>query len=138
MLEILISLIYVLIFLIIIGKMPLFKTETVKIRTFQMLFLVKIGAAAFLYLIYTRFYPDREHADIFKYYDDSAVIYNAAFQNPLDFIRMFTGITANSRDLWHYYDTMHNWFNSEMIFNDSRTMIRLNVLFRFSTFGTYF
>ena len=138
MLEILLSFIYILIFLIIIGKMSFFKMEKVSAKTFQLLFLIKIGAAVLLYMIYTRFYPDREHADIFKYYDDSAIIYNAAFSHPLDFIRMFTGLTANSRDLWHYYDAMHNWFNSEMIFNDSRTMIRLNTLLRFFSFGTYF
>jgi len=118
--------------------MPLFLSDTVKTRTFQLLFLMKIAAAIVLYLIYTRFYPDREHADIFKYYDDSAIIYNTAFSHPLDFIRMLTGITANAPDLWNYYDSMHNWFNSEMIFNDSRTMIRLNTIFRFFSFGTYF
>ncbi len=136
--EILLSIIYILIFLIIIGKMPFFKTEKVSIKTFQLLFLIKIAATMLLYLIYTRLYPDREHADIFKYYDDSAIMFNAVFTHPLDFIRMFTGVTANSRDLWHYYDEMHNWFNSEMIFNDSRTMIRLNTLLRFISFGNYF
>jgi len=51
---------------------------------------------------------------------------------------MLTGINAGSDELWSYYDAMRNWYNSEMIFNDSRTMIRINVLMRFISFNTYF
>jgi len=138
MAEIFLSIIYLLFFLWLIGKMPLFEDRVLSLNWFRGLFLIKVVAAMALYWIYTRFYPDRPHADIFKYYDDSLIIYNTAFTKPYDFFRMLTGINAGSDELWNYYDAMRNWYNSEMIFNDSRTMIRINVLMRFVSFNTYF
>ncbi len=138
MLEIFLSAGYAAIFIWIIRKMPLFRTENVSIKTFQLLFILKLVAAVCLYLIYTRFYPDRQNADILRYYDDSKYIYDAAFTSPRDFFRMMTGIDGNAKELYVYYDAMHNWFNSKLVFNDSRTMIRINAMMRFFTVGTYF
>jgi hypothetical protein len=138
MMEIFLSLAYSGFFLYLIGKMPLFRTEKVSVRVFRGLFVVKLTAAVMLYLIYTHYYSDRDHTDIFRYYDDSAVLFTAAFEHPWDFFRMMSGYDAGSTDLFHYYNEMRNWFNSEMIFNDSRTMIRLNVMMRFVAFGKYF
>ncbi len=138
MLEIFLSAGYAAIFIWLIRKMPLFRTENVSIKTFQLLFIIKVFAAVCLYLIYTRFYPDRQNADILRYYDDSKYIYDSAFSRPWDFFRMMTGYDANAKELFVYYDAMHNWFNSKLIFNDSRTMIRINALMRFFTVGTYF
>ena len=138
MLEIILSLLYISFLLVLMGKLPLFTKQVIPTKYFKLLFLVKICASILLYLIYTKFYPDRPHADIFRYYDDSEIMYRSAFTNPYDFFRMFTGIHGNDKELWTYYDQMRNWFNSEMIFNDSRTMIRINAIFRFISFGCYF
>ncbi len=120
------------------GKMRLFRHETVSLSTFRVLFVIKIIAGIALFLIYTRYYPDRKYADIFRYYDDSGVIYQALLSHPIDFFRMVTGIGSDSPHLQPYYDAMLNWYNTDLVFNDSRTMIRLNAVMRLFDAGTYF
>ncbi len=138
MLETALSIGYISFFFWIIGKSSFFQTNEVSKKSFKWLFLLKLAAGFALFLVYTRFYPDRKYADIFRYYDDSGIIFKSAFSKPFDFFRMLTGYHQNDKDLMVYYNAMHNWFNSEMVFNDARTMIRLNVLFRFFSVGTYY
>ncbi|MFN8153999.1 MAG: hypothetical protein U0Y08_06885 [Bacteroidia bacterium] len=102
------------------------------------MFITKIVAAILLYIIYTRFYTDRAYADIFRYYDDAAVMYNALTTHPGHYFSMLTGIGAGAPELQPYYDTMRNWYNTDLVFNDSRTMIRINAFLRLFTMGTYF
>lgn len=102
------------------------------------LFLFKVVAALVLYWIYTGYYSDRPHADIFRYYDDSYVIFKALPDHPYDYFRMMTGIDAESTDLEHYYQQMRNWYNSDLVFKDTRTMIRFSAFLRIFFADTYF
>ena len=90
-----------------------------------------------LYLIYTRYYTDRATADIFRYFDDSEILYQSLFTHPYDYIRMLTGYDSASTDLQHYYDAMRNWYNTDMVFNDTRTMIRFSAFLKLFSLGTY-
>ena len=51
---------------------------------------------------------------------------------------MLTGIGSDAPELKKYYDTMLNWYNTDLVFNDSRTMIRINAFLRLFSMGTYF
>jgi hypothetical protein len=51
---------------------------------------------------------------------------------------MFTGYNSASPDLQHYYDAMRNWYNTDMMFNDTRTMIRFSALLKLFSMGTYY
>ena len=136
--EIALSAGYAIFFWWLIGRSSFFRDKAVSNRTFQWLFIIKLLAGFGLYMVYTLYYQDRRYADIFRYYDDSKILFDSIRNRPYDFFRMMTGYHAYDPDLWQYYNPMHNWFNSEMIFNDSRTMIRLNTLFRFAGAGTYY
>jgi hypothetical protein len=136
--EVFLSAVYAAIFLFLIPRMPVFRDAPVKTRVFQWLFGLKLVAATVLYLIYTFYYTDRPFADIFRYFDDSAVISKAFATNPGHYFRMLTGIDSNNPELMVYYDSMRNWFNTELAFNDSRTMIRLCAFLRIFSLGTYF
>ena len=138
MLETALSIGYISFFFWFIGKSSFFQTADTGNKTFQWLFLLKLAAGFALFIVYTRFYPDRKYADIFRYYDDSSIVFNSLFQHPYDFFRMLSGYHQNDKDLIVYYNAMNNWFNSEMVFNDARTMIRINILFRFLSVGTYY
>lgn len=101
---------------------------------------MKVLSGVFLYLIYTRYYTDRFTADIFKYFDDSLVIYNAAFEKPSDFIRMMCGIgNDNAYFNDRYYDVMNNWNRpyGSSLGNDTHTIIRFNAITRFLSLGYY-
>lgn len=129
---------YIAFCLLLISKLKFFRHESISPKNFQLFFLVKLLAGLALFIIYTRYYPERKYADIFRYYDDSKIMFDALQNKPYDFFRMFTGFHSGDKDLRVYYDAMLNWYNSEMIFNDSRTMIRLNALMRFFSMQTYF
>lgn len=138
MLETALSLACIFFAIYLIGRWKIFRVEGVPVRVFQLLFITKIGAAILLYLIYTRFYTERAYADIFRYYDDSAVIYNCLTSHPAHYFSMLTGIGSDAPELKKYYDTMLNWYNTDLVFNDSRTMIRINAFLRLFSMGTYF
>lgn len=138
MLELALTLATIFFAIYLIGKWKIFQMEGISVSVFKGLFIIKIIAALALYVIYTQYYKDRAYADIFRYYDDSEVIYNTLFSKPWDFFRMLTGIDGRASEILPYYDIMKNWYNTDLIFNDSRTMIRLNAFLRLFSMGTYF
>jgi hypothetical protein len=109
-------------------------------RHVVVLFLIKIVAGALLWAIYTQRYPERVHADIFKYFDDSAVLYDAMWHRPGDFLRMLFGVGADGPYfVERYYDAMNNWLRTydDGLYNDAHTMIRASALLRFLSFGWF-
>lgn len=138
MLEIVLSLAYIAFCFFLMDRLPVFKHERIQPRTFKFIFLFKLIAGFLLYLIYTRYYTDRATADIFRYFDDADIMYHSFFNKPYDFFRMFTGYHADAPDLQPYYDAMRNWYNTDMMFNDTRTMIRFSAFFKLLSMGTYY
>src|SRR5271157_4721013 len=108
--EYLLTLLYTLVFIVILRKVPFFRAEGLSKKTISLIFIIKILAGISMSLIYTYYYTDRRAADIFKYFDDSKVMYEALYRRPLDFLSMLTGIRNNNPyfDV-HYYDVMNNW-----------------------------
>jgi hypothetical protein len=103
------------------------------------IFGLKIISGLALWLIYTRYYTDRSTADIFKYFDDSKIMFDALYTRPLDFLQMLTGIGNNAPRFDAYYNQMHNWVKvyDSNLYNDSHTIIRFNALLRIFSFGYY-
>jgi len=136
--ELLLSLTYAALFVFLISKIPFFKIEGVKMKWILIVFLLKIFFGVAMGFIYTYYYPSRTDADIFKYFDDSGIMYNMLFTNPSYFFRMLFGINTNAPDLKPYFTQMLCWYNIDALYNDNRTMIRLNTIFRFFSFGHYY
>jgi hypothetical protein len=137
--EILLVTTYTFLFLFIIRKMTFFQLEGLSPRFISSLFILKILAGLALWAVYTFYYADRSTADIYKYFDDSAVIYAALHDKPLDYFRILSGIGNNSPYFDQYYDAMHFWARKAHsgIYNDSHTIIRFNALARLFSFGYY-
>lgn len=138
--EIILSCAYAGLFLFLISKLKFFRSLEVPMSWIQGTFILKVLSGVLLYLIYTRYYTDRSTADIFKYFDDSLVLYNAAFEKPLDFLKMmfsFRNDNAYFNDT--YYDVMNNWNRpyGSSLGNDTHTIIRFNALTRFISLGYY-
>tara|TARA_B100000401_G_C52809812_1_gene723102 strand:+ start:478 stop:1782 length:1305 start_codon:yes stop_codon:yes gene_type:complete len=102
-------------------------------------FITKVIAGITLTTIYTHYYDVRFEADTFRYFDDSYHLHKAAFENPKAYIRMLFGID-DGKDLMPYLDSMNNWFPAERttFYNDNRTVIRINALIRWFSFGSYY
>lgn len=129
---------YVALFVWLIGKSGFFNTTGVPVRWLQGVFLLKVLAGSALGLLYTYYYTDRTTSDTFKFFDDSGILFATLTERPYDFFRMFTGIGGNDPDLRHYYESMYAWLNTDVLFNDNKTIIRLNTLFRFFSMGNYY
>jgi hypothetical protein len=137
--EIILTVGYVIFFLWIIGKCRFFSCANIPVKWIATVFILKIICGIFLEIIYTRYYSLGRKADIFKYFDDSAILYNSVFINPKHFFQLLFVMHPSTDYLQPYYQKMQWWeasFN-ELFFNDARTMIRLNALMRFLSFGYY-
>jgi hypothetical protein len=137
--EILVSTLYILLFILLISKLRFFESEGLSRKTISLLFLFKILAAFILWFIYTHYYKDRGTADIFKYFDDSKVMFDALASHPIDYLKMLSGIGNNTPHFDVYYNQMHNWVRlyDSNLYNDSHTIIRFNAFIRLFSFGFY-
>ncbi len=136
--EILLTLAYTAIFIFLITKIPFFKLDGIKMKWILFIFLLKIVFGIAMAFIYTFYYPVRSDADIYKYFDDSGIMYNMLFINPSYFFRMLFGINSDAIELKPYFTQMLCWYNIDSLYNDNRTLIRFNTLLRFFSFGSYY
>ncbi|MCC6385521.1 MAG: hypothetical protein LC117_09395 [Bacteroidia bacterium] len=100
-------------------------------------FLVKITAGFALAWIYSHWYTDRSTADTFKYFDDSYYLYELFFKNKEMFFQFLLGTTHYSEAYLTYSDQLQTWWNQYTLYNDARTMVRLNAAIRFISGGYY-
>lgn len=131
---------YSLLFLFLIQRMSYFNLPGLSRNLISAIFLIKLIAGLALYLLFTRFYTDRPNSDIFKYYDDSKVMFNALVTHPLDYLKMLTGIRNNSPHFQIYYDQMFNWYRKmdSNLYNESHFIIRFNAFLRLFSMNVYF
>ena len=106
-------------------------------RSIILVFLLKILVGIILLLIYTKYYPD---SDAQAYFNDGKIMHDAIWQHPSDFFKMFSGFDSADNTLNVYYSKMNCWNASfeNVLFNDARTIIRLNALFHFFSFGIFY
>jgi hypothetical protein len=137
--EILLTITYSVFFIFVIQRMKFFDVNGISKRSLSLLFVLKVFFGLLLWAIYTFYYTDRATADIYKYFDDSEILFNSIKTNPPHFFKMLIGIGNNSSEFDHYYSEMHYWVRKidSNIYNDSHTIIRFNSLVRFFSFGYY-
>jgi hypothetical protein len=103
------------------------------------LFLIKICFGLLLWAIYTFYYKDRSTADIYKYFDDSKILFDALKSHPIHYFKMLTGIGNTTPEFDTYYNQMHYWARKvdSSVFNDSHAIIRFNAFVRLFSYGYY-
>ncbi len=134
--EIILTIFYCILFYLIIRKSKFFSFEKFA-RLPAALFILKCTSGILLGLLYTYYYTNHQDADSFKFFTDSKIMFDALYTHPWDFFRMLTGIDGKSNNLLHYYMEMNSWLNKNTLYNDNRTIVRLNTFFRFFSFGYY-
>ncbi len=138
---ILLALLYIALLIAIMRRMRFFNSvEALKWQHIAGIFVLKVAAGTLLWAIYTFIYTDRPTADIFKFYDDSAVMYSALPDRPRDYLQMLFGIQNDTPYFTEeYYRKMNNWFRKyeSEVHNDAHTVIRFNALVRLISFGEF-
>ncbi|MGZ3861738.1 MAG: hypothetical protein ACXVPN_00360 [Bacteroidia bacterium] len=131
---------YIVLFIILIYTLPFFKENYIHRGALTGVFLIKIAAGFFLTWVYTKYYTERQAADIFKYFDDSKVMYSAFANHRYgDYLKMLIGI-ANDSPYFDktYYDVMLNWYRAyDFNYNDNHTIIRFNGFVMMFSGGNY-
>lgn len=127
---------FILLFSYLVVRMPFFQKSGVPL-TINIAFLwLKFIAGYLMYFIYTEYYTDRSTADIFKFFDDATVLYNAASDDPGSFLRLFFGVGGGDTDA--IVSEMNHWssrHNNE--FYNAHAMIRWNTLVMFISQGNF-
>ena len=124
-----------------IFKLKFFNSKSISRHEIILAFALKITGGLILYYVYTRHYTQRHTADIFKYYDDSLVLYNSFLNHPLDFFKIIFGLDFNREYFsFNYYIEMNNWDTSykNSLMNESRLLIKLNAILNIIGFKNYF
>ncbi len=131
---------YFIILLWIIYKSDFFSDEIIPKKWFIGIFSLKVLSSIILTLIYTYYYTDRSTTDIYKYFDDSKIMFESIHSKPLDFFRMIFGLDAGDYFRENYYSKMNFWYrNYETdIVSDSHVIIRFNALFQLISLGNIY
>ena len=136
--QIILACAYCALFIYFIRKIKFFQSEEIPTSWPIFLFLLKVIAGVLLGLIYTYHYTDIKTTDTWKFFNDSKIMFSAMHEHPYDFFRMFTGFDGDSIELRSYYERMDAWLNTNLLFNDNKTIIRLNAFFHFFSLGYYY
>ncbi len=136
--QILLSLFWFLVFAWLIGKIPFFKNiKGLPYRLAIIFFGLKTLAGSVLIYIYTYYYTDPDYADVYKYFYDGQTMFRVISENPIDYLRMLSGIGGSADHLAVYYEKLDHWYRpwSSELYNDSRLVIRFNALVSIFSFG---
>ncbi len=121
----------------LILRLRFFRIEHVPSWHMAGFFLLKILTGFLLAWIYTYWYTDRVAADTFKYFDDSEKIFRLWSTDRKLFFEFLLGTSHYSPEYLEYSNTLNTWWNKYAIYNDGRTMVRINTLLRFISMGYY-
>jgi hypothetical protein len=119
--------------------MRFFEVDFISRKNISIIFLLKILSGVALWFVYTYYYTNRATADIYKYFDDSKIIFDSFSKHPLRFFKLLFGIGNNTSEFDVYYSQMNFWARKldSSIYNDSHTIIRLNAVLRFFSLGFF-
>jgi len=126
---------------LVLKKWRFFRNSGLSTKGLWIIFSIKLGAGLFLTWVYSSYYTNRLEADIFKYFDDSEVMYNALASKPVDFFKMLFSIGNDTEYFFKtYYVEMNNWdpIYDTNAYNDSHTIIRANALIRIFSMGNFY
>jgi len=132
---------YTLLCAFCIVRLPFFRSMQLSKWTLLGVFALKIAAALALHAIYTYYYPLRANADVFKYFDDAQTLFATLPEKPSYFLQILFGVNPeNLPHLQPYFDDTWHWSRPvEMsLFDDNRTIIRINMLMMLFSWGTIF
>ncbi|MGD1848207.1 MAG: hypothetical protein ACFB10_22675 [Salibacteraceae bacterium] len=138
--EYLLAIGYTVLFLWVIHRMGFFRRSGISFRWLAGIFILKIAAGVLLSLVYTFYYPDRATADVFRFFDDGKVMYEALKDTPQDYFQMLFGVdNDNAYFSEQYYQRMNSWIRTyeTNLYNDSHTLVRFNALIHLLSFGFF-
>ncbi len=102
-------------------------------------FAIKLIAAFAIWFIYTNHYPDRNKADIFRYYDDAKVFQHLLKDHKAEYFKFFFQNKSSDEEVNVILKYTYNWetHNESSLFGSNRLIIRANMLLNLFSLGSY-
>ena len=125
---------------ILFFSLSFYKNSGINPPIISILFAIKIISGIGLLFVYTYFYQDRKTGDVFKYLDDSKIIWNYSKTNLVVYFKILFGIDNYSKEVVTVLNYLDHWYleGNVNFINDSRLIIRFNMLlFPFSGGNQY-
>lgn len=132
--NLLLPIIFIVLFSFIIWKWKWFHDPVIPKYLFVFLFIIKAFAGVFAGGLYLKNYAG---GDAYALFQGSWVITESIYSSPQDFLLMATGI-GDDKEFIEKYGDIIGWYNEDIVYNDSKTIIRFNAFFGLISFGQYF
>ncbi len=138
-LQIIAPLLYGLMCVAIIAKWIFFRLPGISRNWTIGAFIIKIIAGVGLWAIYSYYYPDSTESDALRYFQDTMTIRRQWDENREVFWSFMLGRDTNDPAFVELYDKLVGWTSGYRygLTNDCSTIIRLNVVISFISFGSY-
>ncbi len=130
--EIIITILYLLLFIFIIKRLAFFRTSIISSGWFTAVFIFKTIAGILLGVIYKYYFNG---GDTHLYFENAEIMFGVFKTNPEHFFKMLFAV--DDPELKPYYLLLKEWENYAYFYNDSHSIIRLNALMRLFSFGIY-
>ncbi len=132
--QVVLFLVYLLIFLRIIHRWNFFRLEGISPWLLVTAFLLKVIGGISLIAVYTYYYTDPAKADVYRYFNDSLLISDVLWKNPLAWLKIMSGIGINEPSTFHYLlHTQYFSHPTQDMVTDNTFIIRLHVLLNYLT-----
>lgn len=130
--HLLLYIFYLSAFLWFIRKWHFFELKKLSRLQLAIFFLMKVAAGILLTVIYTFYYTNLSHNDIYRYFGDSVILSKVLFQNPAAWMSIMFGVGLEQPEVFKYLENTQNFShsNSDFITNNS-LIIRLNVVINY-------
>lgn len=124
--------IYLLVFLRIISQWKFFRIEGISSWLLIVAFLLKVMGGAILIAVYTFYYTDTAKADVYRYFNDSLIISDVLWKNPLAWLKIISGIGISEPGVFHYLQrTQYFSHPSHDMVTDNTFIIRVHVVLNY-------
>ncbi len=132
MAEHLITLLFAAGFVLLIYKWKFFNVPEIPRWYFVAVFLLKFMAGITLAFLFIKYFNG---GDTYSYFENACRIHELALSNPRQFLMVMAG--SDAPELTPFYDSLGLWKSYELFDFDAQTIIRINALIRFVSFGIY-
>lgn len=132
MAEHLITLLFTAGFVFLIYKWKFFNVPEIPRWYFVAIYLLKFLAGITLAFLFIKYFNG---GDTYSYFENACRIHELALNNPKQFLMVMAG--SDSPELSPFYDSLGLWKSYELFDFDAQTIIRINALIRFVSFGIY-
>jgi hypothetical protein len=139
-----VALLYFIVFCWVVYKLPFFKDTQVSFKWISLILLIKIIGCFAYYRFYFSSNLNKLQSDSYDTLTGANIMFQAVYENPLDYIKMLFGIHSElETDALYksYFDKINDWSQAKpadnFFLNDNRTSVRFHAFIRLFSFGNY-